>query len=156
MIYQVLFLSKSVGRKRPCSFRIACSFLFLLRPNSCFTRLTVTKTSERWLHIDVVFPSWTSDTFLLDGEAGTEQDDQSEADHWRGPAPTVEEKSRWGWQLMFKLKWFLSQMYPSPAPHYLVIVLCINVGRQHHFQSLRVLTLPELFRVFSHVKHPIV
>ncbi|XP_072229233.1 protein FRA10AC1 isoform X2 [Leuresthes tenuis] len=29
-----------------------------------------------------------------DGEAGNEQDDQSEADHWRGPAPTVEEKSR--------------------------------------------------------------
>ncbi|KAM4524422.1 protein FRA10AC1 [Odontesthes bonariensis] len=29
-----------------------------------------------------------------DGEAGNELDDQSEADHWRGPAPTVEEKSR--------------------------------------------------------------
>lgn len=29
-----------------------------------------------------------------DKDAGDEPEDQSEADHWRGPAPTVEEKSR--------------------------------------------------------------
>uniref|UniRef100_A0A3Q0RQX8 FRA10A associated CGG repeat 1 n=1 Tax=Amphilophus citrinellus TaxID=61819 RepID=A0A3Q0RQX8_AMPCI len=35
-----------------------------------------------------------SETFLLDSEAGDEPEDQSEGDHWRGPAPAVEEKSR--------------------------------------------------------------
>lgn len=32
---------------------------------------------------------------LVDSEAGDELEGQSEADHWRGPAPVVEEKSRW-------------------------------------------------------------
>lgn len=30
----------------------------------------------------------------LDSEAGDEPEGQSEADHWRGPAPALEEKSR--------------------------------------------------------------
>ncbi|KAM9716114.1 protein FRA10AC1 [Menidia menidia] len=35
-----------------------------------------------------------SPTSDKDSEGGNEPDDQSEAEHWRGPAPTVEEKSR--------------------------------------------------------------
>lgn len=35
-----------------------------------------------------------AESHSLDSEAGDEPKSQSEGDHWRGPAPAVEEKSR--------------------------------------------------------------
>lgn len=57
------------------------------------------ETDEQRLPVDPVFlccecDSLLSETLLLDSDAGDEPEDQSEGDHWRGPAPAVEEKSR--------------------------------------------------------------
>ncbi|CAG5906396.1 unnamed protein product [Menidia menidia] len=60
-----------------------------------------TKRSKKHKYKKHKDPSTTSSTSESesptsdkDSEGGNEPDDQSEAEHWRGPAPTVEEKSR--------------------------------------------------------------